>query len=196
MVSTIDESPESQVRRVELYFERAKRLVEFGQDVVVLINSFDRLVNAYNRVIQLNENKLSAFLSAQALVIPKKLFSLARRNENGGSLTVIAATSANFDNQNDLIVYNAVRGDCNAEVVLSRELCENRICPCIDVSKSNNVREELLYGSKSLEKIVKLRHFICRKENGNDYLIEMFKQTENNARLIEKIDEFLSLIDN
>ena len=142
--STFDESPENHKRVAEFTLERAKRLVECGQDVVILLDSITRLVRAYNLIIEPSGKTLSGGLDPAALYMPKKFFGAARNIRNGGSLTVISTALVDTGSRMDNMIFEEFRGTGNMELILSRELQERHIFPAIDILKSSTRRSELL----------------------------------------------------
>jgi transcription termination factor Rho len=147
--STFDEPTEAHTRLAEMVLERAKRMVEEGRDVVVLLDSLTRLSRAYNLATEPSGRSLSGGLDPAALVLPKRFFGAARKVEEGGSLTIIATALVDTGSRMDDVIYEEFKGTGNMELVLNRKLAERRIFPAIDVALSGTRREELLYDEKT-----------------------------------------------
>ncbi len=191
--STFDENAEHHIRAAELVINRAKRLVEVGQDVVILMDSITRLARAYNNTIESSGRTLSGGLDPTALIGPKRFFGAARNIEDGGSLTVLSTALIETGSRMDDVVYEEFKGTGNMEIHLSRELSEKRIFPAIDLYKSGTRKEELLLSEKELSAVFKLRKILSERNDATDALIEMMKKTKNNEDLISKIDAWIQL---
>ena len=191
--STFDESAEHHIRAAELVINRAKRLVEVGQDVVILMDSITRLARAYNNTIESSGKTLSGGLDPTALTGPKRFFGAARNIEDGGSLTVLSTALIDTGSRMDDVIYEEFKGTGNMEIHLSRELSEKRIFPAIDLYKSGTRKEELLLSEKELSTVFKLRKILAERNDATDSLIEMMKKTKNNDDLIAKVDAWISL---
>ncbi len=191
--STFDEFTGHHVRAAELVINRAKRLVEVGQDVVILMDSITRLARAYNNVVEPSGRTLSGGLDPSALQGPKRFFGAARNIENGGSLTVLSTALVDTGSRMDDIIYEEFKGTGNMEIHLSRELSEKRIFPAIDLYKSGTRKEELLLSEKELDVVYKLRKILSERNDATDSLIEMMKKSKNNADLIEKAEVWIKL---
>ncbi len=152
--STFDEPTEAHTRLAEMVLERAKRVVEEGRDVVVLLDSLTRLSRAYNLAVESSGRSLSGGLDPAALVLPKRFFGAARKLEEGGSLTIIATALVDTGSRMDDVIYEEFKGTGNMELVLNRKLAERRIFPAIDVALSGTRHEELLYDEKTYRAIV------------------------------------------
>ncbi len=153
VASTFDEPVSSHVRTAEITLERAKRLVETGRDVVILMDSLTRLARAYNLVVNPSGRTLSGGMDPSALYPPKRFFGAARNLEEGGSLTIIATALVDTGSRLDDVVYEEFKGTGNMELHLSRRLQERRIFPAIDLERSSTRREELLLGSDMLQRV-------------------------------------------
>ncbi|MCH7620763.1 MAG: transcription termination factor Rho [Chloroflexi bacterium] len=163
--STFDESVEEQCRVAELALERAKRLVEAGQDVVILLDSVTRLTRAYNLAVPSSGRTLSGGIDPAALYPPKKFFGAARNIEEGGSLTVIATCLIDTGSRMDEVIYEEFKGTGNMELHLDRRLADRRFFPAIDIVRSGTRREELLYDEETMRQIVLLRRMITLISN-------------------------------
>jgi transcription termination factor Rho len=195
--STFDEKPENHTRVSEMVIERAKRLVEQGKDVVVLLDSITRLARAYNLIIPPTGRTLSGGLDPGSLYKPKRFFGAARNIEFGGSLTIIATALVDTGSRMDEIIYEEFKGTGNMEIHLDRKLSEKRIFPAIDLHKSSTRREELLLSKRELEGIWAIRKVMA---NGNtsevtEQLISMLAKTQNNEAFLEKLKGWLSIWD-
>ncbi|MCX5730551.1 MAG: transcription termination factor Rho, partial [Deltaproteobacteria bacterium] len=155
--SSNDRPAEEHIHTAEMAMERAKRLVEGGKDVVILLDSITRLARAYNREIESSGRTLTGGVDSRALERPKRLFGSARKAEEGGSLTIIATALIDTGSRMDEVIFEEFKGTGNMEVVLSRQLAERRIFPAIDIGASGTRKEEKLFSGKQLEKIRKLR---------------------------------------
>ncbi len=190
--STFDESAEHHIRAAELVINRAKRLVEVGKDVVVLMDSITRLARAYNSTVESSGKTLSGGLDPIALQGPKRFFGSARNIEGYGSLTILSTALIETGSRMDDVIYEEFKGTGNMEIHLSRELSEKRIFPAIDLNKSGTRKEELLLSDKELSTSYKIRSLLSdRPEDATDTLIEMLKKTKNNDDLLNKIDEWI-----
>jgi transcription termination factor Rho len=185
--SNFDEPPASQTRIGELALERAKRLVEDGQDVVMVLDSITRLARAYNLALPTSGRTLTGGFDPQALFPAKKFFGAARKIENGGSLTIIGTCLVDTGSRMDDLIYEEFKGTGNMELHLVRRLAEKRIFPAIDVSRSGTRQEELLYGEKKLQKIHTLRRMIdmMHEDERTETLLDRLARTKDN-------DEFLA----
>ncbi|KRM00050.1 transcription termination factor rho [Liquorilactobacillus satsumensis DSM 16230 = JCM 12392] len=183
--STFDQKPENHVRVSELVLERAMRLVEDKQDVVILLDSLTRLARAYNLFVPPSGRTLSGGIDPQALFKPKKFFGAARNIEEGGSLTILATALVDTGSRMDDVIYEEFKGTGNQELQLARELAERRIFPAVDLRKSGTRKEELLLDKKKREQLWELR-----KELSNDpvrqaeQLFAMMRQTKSNEDLL------------
>ncbi len=157
IASTFDEPVTAHVRTAEIALDRAKRLVEIGRDVVILINSITRLARAYNLVVNPSGRTLSGGLDPSALYPPKRFFGAARNIEEGGSLTIIATCMVDTGSRLDDVVYEEFKGTGNMELHLSRRLQERRIFPAVDIERSSTRREELLLGPDLLQRVWLMR---------------------------------------
>ena len=191
--STFDELPEHHVKVAEMVLERGKRLVEQGQDVVILLDSITRLARAYNLVIPSSGRTLSGGFDPAALHKPKKFFGAARNIENGGSLTILATALVDTGSRMDDVIFEEFKGTGNMEVHLDKSLAERRIFPAIDIYKSGTRREDLLLSQKELTTIYALRRAMQNASNAefSDQIMQLTVNTKNNAELIEKLNTLL-----
>ena len=188
--ATFDESVEEQCRVAELALERAKRLVELGQDVIILLDSITRLTRAYNLAVPTSGRTLSGGIDPAALYPPKKFFGGARNIEEGGSLTIIATCLVDTGSRMDEVIYEEFKGTGNMELHLDRRLAERRYFPAVDIVRSGTRREELLFSDATLKQIVLLRRMISLisndgSVNATERVLERLAKSDNN-------DEFLA----
>ncbi len=177
--SSNDRPAEEHIHAAEMAMERAKRLVEGGKDVVILLDSITRLARAYNREIESSGRTLTGGVDSRALERPKRLFGAARKAEEGGSLTIIGTALVDTGSRMDEVIFEEFKGTGNMEVVLSRQLAERRIFPAIDIGASGTRKEEKLFSGKQIEKIRKLRGALAS-----------LKAVEAMERLLKKLTEF------
>lgn len=188
--STFDEMPEHHTKASELVLERAKRLVELGDDVVILMDSLTRLARAYNMVISPTGRTLSGGIDPGALHNPKRFFGAARNIEFGGSLTIIATALVDTGSRMDDVIYEEFKGTGNMEIHLDRKLSEKRIFPAIDLNRSSTRREELLLSPEELQGIWSIRKMLSNGENqeATENLIAMLVKTKNNKEFIDQLN--------
>lgn len=185
--STFDELPEHHIKVAEMVLERAQRLVEHGQDVVILLDSITRLARAYNLTVPATGKTLSGGIDPAALHKPKKFFGAARNIENGGSLTILATALIETGSRMDDVIFEEFKGTGNMELHLDRRLSERRIFPAIDIYKSGTRKDELIFSSKEKEFSWALRRNLS-SANGADIvekLISNLLKTKTNDQLIE-----------
>ncbi len=187
--STFDELPEHHKRVSEMVIERAKRLVEHGKDVIILLDSITRLARAYNMTVPPSGRTLSGGLDPAALHMPKRFFGAARNMREGGSLTILATALVDTGSKMDDVVYEEFKGTGNMEIVLDRKLSEKRIFPAIDIVKSGTRREDLLLTSDELGASYIIRKEVngMRKEDAVEQILNLFARTKSNEEFIEKI---------
>ncbi len=188
--STFDELPENHRRVSEMVIERAKRLVEGGDDVVVLLDSITRLARAYNLTVTPSGRTLSGGLDPAALHMPKRFFGAARNMREGGSLTILATALVDTGSRMDDVVFEEFKGTGNMELVLDRHLSEKRVFPAIDIQKSSTRREDLLLSRDELEAVYVMRKALGGNSNtdGNlEQIINLFRRTKNNKEFVETI---------
>ncbi len=189
--STFDKDDAHHMHTANLAIEHAKRLVESGSDVVVLLDSITRLARAYNNSTVTSGKILTGGLDPQALVEPKKFFGCARNTEEGGSLTIIATALVDTGSKLDDIIYEEFKSTGNMEIILSRELAEKRVFPAINIKSSGARREELLLSPAELEAATAVRSALGRTIRTEDVLAEM-QASENNAQFVARSSQFLT----
>ena len=194
--STFDRPPEEHVQVAELTIERAKRLVESGQDVVVILDGITRLARAYNQVVAQSGRIMSGGVDAAALYPPKKIFGAARNLEEGGSLTILATALVETGSRMDEVIFEEFKGTGNMELKLDRRLAERRIYPAIDVDASSTRHEELLFEKKQLDQVWKLRRVLSgmASESGNagaglELLVDRMKSFRDNASFLSEMEK-------
>ena len=187
--STFDQKPEDHIHIAEFALEIAKRKVENGKDVVVLLDSITRLARAYNLTVPSSGKLLSGGFDPNALYRPKKFFGAARNTKESGSLTIIATALVDTGSRLDDVVYEEFKGTGNMELHLDRNIAEMRIFPAINVKKSSTRKDELLYGAEEKKKIDKLRTKISGLTDveATKTIISLLKKTKTNDELIEKL---------
>ncbi|KAG0089732.1 hypothetical protein BGZ92_004286 [Podila epicladia] len=187
IASTFDEPVTRHVQVAEMVIEKAKRLVELKQDVVILLDSITRLARAYNTVIPSSGKVLTGGIDANALQRPKRFFGAARNVEEGGSLTIIGTALVETGSRMDDVIYEEFKGTGNMEIILERKLAERRVFPAIDVKRSSTRREALLIKPDILPKTWILRKFIHDMETveAAEFLLDKMGQTKNNAEFFE-----------
>lgn len=193
--STFDEKPEKHTRVAEMVIERAKRLVEHGRDVVVLLDSITRLARAYNLTVPPSGRTLSGGIDPSSLYKPKRFFGAARNIENGGSLTIIATALVETGSRMDEVIYEEFKGTGNMELHLDRKLSEKRIFPAIDLAKSGTRREELLLSEEERHGIWMIRKVLS---SGNttevtEQLINMLVRTKSNEEFLKRVHEWVTI---
>lgn len=193
--STFDERPENHAKVAEMVIERAKRLVEYGRDVVVLLDSLTRLGRAYNLIVPPSGRTLSGGLDPSSLYKPKRFFGAARNIEHGGSLTIIATALVETGSRMDEIIYEEFKGTGNMEIHLDRRLSEKRIFPAIDLAKSGTRREELLLSQKEIEGIWSMRKVMSSGNTAEvtEQLISMLVRTDTNEDFLNRLKEWLNI---
>ena len=180
--STFDEPASRHVQVVEMVIEKAKRLVEYKHDVVILLDSITRLGRAYNAVVPSSGKVLTGGVDANALQRPKRVLGAARNIEGGGSLTIIATALVDTGSRMDEVIFEEFKGTGNSEIVLDRKLSDKRTFPAIDVTKSGTRKEELLVSSDILQKMWVLRRILVSMgaSDAMDFLLEKIKYTKDN----------------
>ena len=187
--STFDEVPERHKRVSEMVIERAKRLVEQGKDVMILLDSITRLARAYNLTVAPSGRTLSGGLDPTALHMPKRFFGAARNIREGGSLTILATALVDTGSRMDDVVFEEFKGTGNMEIVLNRKLSEKRIFPAIDVLKSSTRRDDLLLSEREALAVNAMRKATenMRPEDSAEQIIQKFASTNNNEELVEDV---------
>ena len=186
--STFDEQPSKHKYVSEMTIEYAKRLVEAGEDVFILLDSITRLSRAYNLSEQTSGKTLSGGLDPNALYMPKKFFGAARKTKERGSLTILATALVDTGSKMDDVIYEEFKGTGNMELLLSRKLQERRLFPAIDIAKSGTRREDLLMNSEELSAVNYIRRDLANYESV-DNLITLFIQTKNNEELVNYVNK-------
>jgi transcription termination factor Rho len=184
--STFDEQAERHVKVASIVLEKAKRMVECGHDVVILLDSITRLARAHNTVVPSSGKILSGGVDANALHKPKRFFGAARNVENGGSLTIIATALIETGSKMDEVIFEEFKGTGNMELQLDRKLSNKRVYPAIDVPASGTRREELLLDQESLQRVWILRKFMSdmTSQEAMEFLLEKMKGTRNNEEFL------------
>lgn len=187
--STFDELPENHKRVSEMVIERAKRLVEHGEDVMILLDSITRLARAYNLTVAPSGRTLSGGLDPAALHMPKKFFGAARNMREGGSLTILATALVDTGSKMDDVVFEEFKGTGNMELVLDRSLSEKRVFPAIDLPKSSTRRDDLLLTQDEKDASYRIRKAFAamRNEEALEKIIDLFRKTRNNREFVEMI---------
>jgi transcription termination factor Rho len=189
--STFDEPAERHIAVAEMVLERAKRLVEHGEDVVILLDSITRLARAYNTVVPPSGKILSGGVDSNALHKPKRFFGAARNIEGGGSLTIIATALIDTGSRMDEVIFEEFKGTGNCELHLERKLMEKRIFPCLDLHKSGTRKEELLLDEPTLQRIYLLRQHFLSTLNAVDamtFVHDQLKKTKTNQEFLESMN--------
>lgn len=184
--STFDEPPERHVQIADMAIEKARRLVEYGHDVVILLDNITRLARAYNTVQPHSGKILSGGVDANAMHKPKRFFGAARNIENGGSLTIISTALIETGSRMDEVIFEEFKGTGNMELVLDRKLADRRVYPAIDLVKSGTRKEELLYHPDELDKIYPLRRAFADLNplDAMNLLLERLKKSKNNIEFL------------
>ncbi len=187
--STFDEPPERHMQVADMVLEKAKRLVESGKDVVILLDSLTRLARASNLVTPHSGRILSGGIDASALIKPKKFFGAARDTEEAGSLTIIATALIETGSRMDEVIFEEFKGTGNMEVVLTRELADKRIFPAIDINKTGTRKEELLLEPEELNRVWILRKILSEMSpvEAMEFLLENMKGTRNNKEFLRSM---------
>ncbi len=187
--STFDEPAERHTQVAEMVMEKAKRLVEHGRDVVILLDSITRLARAYNVTVPHSGKILSGGVDANALHKPKRFFGSARNIDEGGSLTIIASALIETGSRMDEVIFEEFKGTGNMELVLDRHIADKRIFPAIDVNRSGTRREELLFSEAELNRVYLLRNFLADMPSGDavEFLMDRLRRTKTNAEFLESM---------
>ena len=187
--STFDELPEHHKRVSEMVLERAKRLVEHGKDVMILLDSITRLARAYNLTVQPSGRTLSGGLDPAALHMPKRFFGAARNMREGGSLTILATALVETGSRLDDMVFEEFKGTGNMELVLNRKLSEKRIFPAIDILKSGTRRDDLLLTKEEQEAVEQIRKVTggLKQEEAVERILDLFRRTRNNREFLAQV---------
>ena len=188
--STFDEPATRHVQVAEMVIEKAKRLVEHGRDVVILLDSITRLGRAYNTVVSSSGKVLTGGVDANALQRPKRFFGAARNIEEGGSLTIISTALIETGSRMDEVIFEEFKGTGNSEIVLDRKISDKRVFPAIDIMKSGTRKEELLVNPGALAKIYVLRRILnpMGAVDAAEFLIDKLKNTKNNDEFFDSMN--------
>ncbi|MGA9444722.1 MAG: transcription termination factor Rho [Methyloceanibacter sp.] len=188
--STFDEPASRHVQVAEMVIEKAKRLVEHGRDVVILLDSVTRLGRAYNTVVPSSGKVLTGGVDANALQRPKRFFGAARNIEEGGSLTIIATALIDTGSRMDEVIFEEFKGTGNSEVVLDRKVADKRVFPAIDIARSGTRKEELLVDRDQLKKMYVLRRILnpMGTMDAIEFLVDKLKQTKNNGEFFDSMN--------
>ena len=189
--STFDEPATRHVQVAEMVIEKAKRLVEHGRDVVILLDSITRLARAYNTVVPSSGKVLTGGVDSNALQRPKRFFGAARNIEEGGSMTIVATALIDTGSRMDEVIFEEFKGTGNSEIVLDRKLADKRTFPAMDITKSGTRKEELLVDKGTLAKMWVLRRILSPMGTGDamEFLIEKLKTTKNNEDFFESMNQ-------
>ncbi|MCH6544617.1 MAG: transcription termination factor Rho [Deltaproteobacteria bacterium] len=189
--STFDEPATRHVQVAEMVIEKAKRLVEHGRDVVILLDSITRLARAYNQVVPPSGKILSGGVDSNALHKPKKFFGAARNIEDGGSLTIIATALIDTGSRMDEVIFEEFKGTGNMELHLDRRLMDKRVFPAVDINKSGTRKEELLIPREDLNRIWILRKVLSQLSvvEAMEFLLDKIKGTKNNKEFLDSMNQ-------
>jgi transcription termination factor Rho len=189
--STFDEPATRHIQVAEMVLEKAKRLVECGRDVVILLDSITRLARAYNTVVPPSGKVLSGGVDSNALHRPKRFFGAARNIEEGGSLTVIATALIDTGSRMDEVIFEEFKGTGNMEIYLDRKLSDRRIFPAIDINRSGTRKEELLLDKKDLNRIWVLRKVLqpLSPIDAMEFLLEKMSETKSNPDFLDSMNQ-------
>jgi transcription termination factor Rho len=187
--STFDEPADRHTQVAEMVLEKAKRLVEHGRDVVILLDSITRLARAYNVVVPHSGKILSGGVDANALHKPKRFFGAARNIEEGGSLTIIATALVETGSRMDEVIFEEFKGTGNLELVLDRHIADKRIFPAIDLNRSGTRREDLLLNELELTRVYLLRNFLSDMPPAEaiDFLLSRMRKTKANKDFLDSM---------
>ncbi len=189
VASTFDEPPQRHVQVAEMVIEKAKRLVEHKQDVVILLDSITRLARAYNTVVPSSGKVLTGGVDANALERPKRFFGAARNVEEGGSLTIISTALIDTGSKMDSVIFEEFKGTGNNEITLERELAERRVFPAINIKKSGTRREERLLDEETLRRVWILRKLLQPMDGvqATEFLLDRLKEAKTNDEFFEQM---------
>jgi len=191
IASTFDEPPDRHVHVADMVLEKAKRLVEHGKDVVILLDSITRLARAYNAIIKHSGRVMSGGVDAKALQRPKRFFGAARNIQDGGSLTIVATALVDTGSRMDEVIFEEFKGTGNMELVLDREISDQRIFPAINLNRSSTRKEELLLSDVELNRVFLLRNFLSDMDpvEAIEFLLGRMKMTESNAEFLDAMTQ-------
>lgn len=187
--STFDEPPDRHVQVADMVIEKAKRLVEHGKDVVILLDSLTRLARAHNVVIKNSGKILSGGVDSKALEKPKRFFGAARNTEEGGSLTIVATALVETGSRMDEVIFEEFKGTGNMELILDRKIADRRVFPAIDINRSGTRREELLLNQEELNRVYLLRNFLSDmpEVDAIEFLLKQMSRSRNNREFFQQM---------
>jgi len=187
--STFDEAPDRHVQVADMVIEKAKRLVEHGKDVVILLDSLTRLARAHNVVIKNSGKILSGGVDSKALEKPKRFFGAARNTEEGGSLTIVATALVETGSRMDEVIFEEFKGTGNMELILDRKIADRRVFPAIDINRSGTRREELLLNQEELNRVYLLRNFLSEmpEVEAIEFLLKQMSRSKNNREFFQQM---------
>jgi len=187
--STFDEPPDRHVQVADMVIEKAKRLVEHGKDVVILLDSLTRLARAHNVVIKNSGKILSGGVDSKALEKPKRFFGAARNTEEGGSLTIVATALVETGSRMDEVIFEEFKGTGNMELILDRKIGDRRVFPAIDINRSGTRREELLLNQEELNRVYLLRNFLSDmpEVDAIEFLLKQMSRSRNNREFFQQM---------
>ena len=187
--STFDEPPDRHVQVADMVIEKAKRLVEHGKDVVILLDSLTRLARAHNVVIKNSGKILSGGVDSKALEKPKRFFGAARNTEEGGSLTIVATALVETGSRMDEVIFEEFKGTGNMELILDRKIADRRVFPAIDINRSGTRREELLLNQEELNRVYLLRNFLSDmpEVEAIEFLLKQMARSRNNKEFFQQM---------
>jgi transcription termination factor Rho len=187
--STFDEPPDRHVQVADMVIEKAKRLVEHGKDVVILLDSLTRLARAHNVVIKNSGKILSGGVDSKALEKPKRFFGAARNTEEGGSLTIVATALVDTGSRMDEVIFEEFKGTGNMELILDRKIADRRVFPAIDINRSGTRREELLLNQEELNRVYLLRNFLSDmpETDAIEFLLKQMARSRNNREFFQQM---------
>jgi transcription termination factor Rho len=191
IASTFDREPQEHVKIANIVLEKAKRLVECGHDVVILLDSITRLARAYNTVQPASGKVLSGGVDANALQKPKRFFGAARNVENGGSLSIIATALTETGSKMDEVIFEEFKGTGNMELQLDRKIANKRIFPAIDLTSSSTRRDDMLLDEKTLQRMWIMRKYLSDMNpvEAMDFINDRFKKTRNNEEFLISMND-------
>ena len=189
--STFDEPPERHVSVADMVLQKAKRMVEYGQDVVILLDSITRLARAHNAVIPHSGKILSGGVDFNALKKPKQFFGAARNTEEGGSLSIVSTALIDTGSRADEVIFEEFKGTGNMELVLDRKLSDRRVYPAFDIIKSGTRKEELLLGRKELGRMWILRKLLndMKVDEAMSFMQDRMKRTKTNSEFLDTMSQ-------
>jgi transcription termination factor Rho len=187
--STFDEPPDRHVQVADMVIEKAKRLVEHGKDVVILLDSLTRLARAHNVVIKNSGKILSGGVDSKALEKPKRFFGAARNTEEGGSLTIVATALVDTGSRMDEVIFEEFKGTGNMELILDRKIGDRRVFPAIDINRSGTRREELLLNQEELNRVYLLRNFLADmpEVDAIEFLLKQMSRSRDNREFFQQM---------